>query len=63
MKIFVNVARLEIVQLFTQGTRRGHRCTLDTFLVILFSQEFQLFILEPNYKPKMVNIWSDHGLS
>ena len=30
MKMFVNVARLEIGQLFTQGTR----CTLDTFLVI-----------------------------
>ena len=35
MKIFVNVARLEIGQLFTQGARRGHPCTLDTFLVIL----------------------------
>ena len=34
MKIFVNVARLEIGQLFTQGTRRGHPCTLDTFLVL-----------------------------
>ena len=33
MKIFVNVARLEIGQLFTQGARRGHPCTLDTFLV------------------------------
>ena len=33
MKIFVNVARLEIGQLFTQGTRRWHPCTLDTFLV------------------------------
>ena len=33
MKIFVNVARLEIGQLFTPGTRRGHPCTLDTFLV------------------------------
>ena len=33
MKMFVNVARLEIGQLFTQGTRRGHLCTLDTFLV------------------------------
>ena len=32
MKIFVNVARLEIGQLFTQGARRGHPCTLDTFL-------------------------------
>ena len=33
MKIFVNVARLEVGQLFTQGTRWGHPCTLDTFLV------------------------------
>ena len=33
MKIFVNVARLEIGQLFTQGIRQGHPCTLDTFLV------------------------------
>ena len=33
MKIFVNVARLEIGQLFTQSMRRGHPCTLDTFLV------------------------------
>ena len=33
MKIFVNVARLEIGQLFTQGTRWWHPCTLDTFLV------------------------------
>ena len=33
MKIFVNVSRLEIGQLFTQGARRGHPCTLDTFLV------------------------------
>ena len=33
MKTFVNVARLETGQLFTQGTRRGHPFTLDTFLV------------------------------
>ena len=33
MKIFVNVVRLEIGQLFTQDTTRGHQCTLDTFLV------------------------------
>ena len=35
MKIFVNVARLEIGQLFTQGMRRGHLCTLDKFLVFV----------------------------
>ena len=29
----MNVARLEIDQLFTQGSRRGQPCTLDTFLV------------------------------
>ena len=34
MKIFVNLAKLEIGQLFTQGTRQGHLCTLDTFLVL-----------------------------
>ena len=33
MKIFVNVARLEIGQLFTQDMRQGRPCTLDTFLV------------------------------
>ena len=33
MKMFVNVAMLEIGQLFTEGTRLGHPCTLDTFLV------------------------------
>ena len=33
MKIFVNVARLEIGQLFTQGMRWGHPCTMDTFLL------------------------------
>ena len=36
MKIFVNVARLEIGQLFTQGTRHGHQCTLDMFLVFIY---------------------------
>ena len=34
MKIFVNVARLKMGQLFTQGAKRGHPCNLDTFLVI-----------------------------
>ena len=33
MKIFVNVAMFEKGQLFTQGARRGHLYTLDTFLV------------------------------
>ena len=33
MKIFVNEVRLEIGQLFIPGTRPGHPCTLDTFLV------------------------------
>ena len=37
MKIFVNVARLEIGQLFTQGVRWGHPCALDTFLVLVLS--------------------------
>ena len=35
LKVFVNVARLEICQLFTQGMRHGHPCTLDTFLVLI----------------------------
>ena len=34
MKMFINVARLEIGQLFTQGMRWGHPCTLDTFVVL-----------------------------
>ena len=37
MKISVNVARLKIGQLFTQGTMQGHPCTLDTFLVFKVS--------------------------
>ena len=32
MKMFVNLARLEIGQLFTQGVRRRHACTFYTFL-------------------------------
>ena len=40
MKIFVNLARLEIGQLFTQGTRRGHPCTLDIFVVVVFHASF-----------------------
>ena len=39
MKIFVNVTRLVIGQLFTQGTRRGHPYTLDTFLVAICEQQ------------------------
>ena len=35
MKIFVSVARLEIGQLFTQGARQEHLCTLDTFLHVV----------------------------
>ena len=35
MKIFVNVARLELGLLFTHGVRREYPCTLDTFLVII----------------------------
>ena len=52
MKIFVNAARFEIDQLFTQVGRRGHPCTLDTFLVLglffifLFHiNQFSLFFL------------------
>ena len=47
MKIFVNEVRLEIGQLFTQGTRWGHPCTLDTFLVGIFlDANFALFTLK-----------------
>ena len=35
MKMFVNVASLEMGQVITQGVRWGHPCTLDTFLVRL----------------------------
>ena len=34
MKMFVNVARLDIGQLFTLSARCGHLCTLDTFLLL-----------------------------
>ena len=45
MKIFVNVARLKMGQLFTQDTRRRHPCTLDTFLGLLKFEQcgFTLF--------------------
>ena len=36
MKIYVNVARLEIGQLFTKRLRRGHLCILEKFLVLTF---------------------------
>ena len=52
MKMFVNVARLDIGQLFTQSTRRGHPCTLDTFLFIhlvepktMFSDLFYIYCI------------------
>ena len=35
MKMFVNVARSEIGHWFILGTRWGHSCTLDTFLVYI----------------------------
>ena len=35
MEMFVNKIRLDVGQLFTQSARRGHPCTLDTFLVIM----------------------------
>ena len=31
MKMFVTIARLDIGQLFTQSTRRGHPCTWTHF--------------------------------
>ena len=33
MKMFVNIARLDIGQLFTQSVRLGHPCTSNTILV------------------------------
>ena len=39
MKMFVNIARLDIYQMFTQSVRQGHPCTSDTFLV---SEEIKL---------------------
>ena len=41
MKMFVNVARLDIGQLFTQGARGRHPCTLDTFLVVFIFISFK----------------------
>ena len=35
MKIFVNLARLEIGQLFTQGTMQGHPCNWTHFYLFL----------------------------
>ena len=34
IKMLVNVAMLDLGQLFTESTRRGHPCTLDTLLVL-----------------------------
>ena len=42
MKMFVNMARLDVGQLFTQSARQGHPCTLDTILVlVLFGEGVQ----------------------
>ena len=47
MKMFVNVARLDIGQLCTKSTRRGHPCTLDIFLVYiaLIQKQSVIFVL------------------
>ena len=49
MKIFVNVARLEIRQLLTQSTRRGHPCTLkfgriSSYVKAMFKQHVNSMI-------------------
>ena len=49
MKMFVNVARLDIGQLFTQSTRWEHPCTLDTFLVFSFFSENIVSLENENY--------------
>ena len=43
MKMFVNIARLDIDQLFTQSARRGHPCTLDTCVVILLNEKLHFY--------------------
>ena len=43
MKMIVNIAKLDISLFFTQSTRRGHPCTLDTFLVSLCTTCTSLF--------------------
>ena len=35
MKMFKIIARLDIGHLFIQSAKRGHQCTLDTFLVVV----------------------------
>ena len=58
MKIFVNVARLEIGQLFTRCVRWGRLCTLDTFLVegdVL--QEFLKYYPSKYYMDRVKRIW------
>ena len=52
MNIFVNLARLEIGQLFTQGARRGHQCTLNTFLVSVWC----------SWKKKTTTKHTKHGI-
>ena len=47
MKVFVNIARLDIGQLFTESARRGHPCTLDTFLV------YRFFLCPPTSNSKL----------
>ena len=62
-KIFVNVARLEIGQLFTQGARRGHLWTLDTFLVLDLIFEKNGYIEQSQQKLKYPSslsvVWTD----
>ena len=56
-KYFVNVARLEIGQLFTQGTRRGHPSTVDTFLVLKLAandRSDRMFVLTSKLRPQGV---------
>ena len=44
MTMFVNIARLDIGQLFTQSARRGHPCSLDISSSMFFRSLVSLFI-------------------
>ena len=58
MKIFLNVARLEIGHLFSQGARRWHPCTLDTFLVLLAFSQVHCY----NIRPEFTHVNKDDAL-
>ena len=50
LKMFVNIARLDIGQLFIQRARRGYPYTLDTILVLFLNPVFDVILkLFPSY--------------